>query len=159
MEQRRGREVGRGESKPGCSARRWWSSDVVAFAAITTHQAATSVIWRGAWTTHPCAFDILAFPCTFFDTLSPAQRQEFNLRKTAHIMEYFSLKRSSAADRGQANLSSKVYVRSTKSGKVQKIVRELYLRQDIPCSSNLCRKCLEIAPSDYKKKGSFPEST
>ncbi|OAL50650.1 RNB-domain-containing protein [Pyrenochaeta sp. DS3sAY3a] len=71
-------------------------------------------------------------------------------------MEYFSLKRSSAADRGQANLSSKVYVRSTKSGKVQKIVRELYLRQDIPCSSNLCRKCLEIAPSDYKKKAVAP---
>ncbi|KZM22755.1 exosome catalytic subunit dis3 [Ascochyta rabiei] len=67
-------------------------------------------------------------------------------------MEYFSLKRSTAADRGHANLSSKVYVRSTKSGKVQKIVRELYLRQDIPCSSNLCRECLEIAPTDYSKK-------
>ncbi|XPS75166.1 exosome catalytic subunit dis3 [Ascochyta lentis] len=67
-------------------------------------------------------------------------------------MEYFSLKRSTAADRGQSNLSSKVYVRSTKSGKVQKIVRELYLRQDIPCSSNLCRECLEIAPTDYSKK-------
>ncbi|KAL1599619.1 exosome catalytic subunit dis3 [Paraconiothyrium brasiliense] len=47
-------------------------------------------------------------------------------------MEYFSLKRSTAADKGVANLSSKVYVRSTKSGKVQKIVRELYLRKDIP---------------------------
>jgi exosome complex exonuclease DIS3/RRP44 len=68
-------------------------------------------------------------------------------------MEYFSLKRSSAADRGQSSLSSKVYVRSTKSGKVQKIVRELYLRQDIPCSSNLCRACLENAPTDYAKKG------
>ncbi|KAJ4380496.1 exosome catalytic subunit dis3 [Didymella sp. IMI 355093] len=67
-------------------------------------------------------------------------------------MEYFSLKRSTVADRGQANLSSKVYVRSTKSGKVQKIVRELYLRQDIPCSSNLCRECLQIAPTDYLKK-------
>ncbi|KAG9199812.1 exosome catalytic subunit dis3 [Epicoccum nigrum] len=67
-------------------------------------------------------------------------------------MEYFSLKRSTVADRGQANLSSKVYVRSTKSGKVQKIVRELYLRQDIPCSSNLCRECLEIAPTDYSKR-------
>jgi exosome complex exonuclease DIS3/RRP44 len=68
-------------------------------------------------------------------------------------MEYFSLKRSSAPGQGQANLSSKVYVRSTKSGKVQKIVRELYLRQDIPCSSNLCRACLDIAPADYAKKG------
>lgn len=71
-------------------------------------------------------------------------------------MEYFSLKRSTVSDRGQANLSSKVYVRSTKSGKVQKIVRELYLRQDIPCSSNLCRQCLEIAPTDYSKKGWLP---
>ncbi|KAF2733192.1 RNB-domain-containing protein [Polyplosphaeria fusca] len=67
-------------------------------------------------------------------------------------MEYFSLKRSADVDRGQSNLSSKVYVRSTKSGKVQKIVRELYLRQDIPCSSNLCRACLHIAPSNYTKK-------
>lgn len=74
---------------------------------------------------------------------------------TTETMEYFSLKRSTVADRGQANLSSKVYVRSTKSGKVQKIVRELYLRQDIPCSSNLCRECLEIAPTDYSKKGEF----
>jgi exosome complex exonuclease DIS3/RRP44 len=70
-------------------------------------------------------------------------------------MEHFSLKRSSAAERGASNLSSKVYVRSTKSGKVQKIVRELYLRQDIPCSSNLCRECLEIAPKDYANKGSY----
>ncbi|KAF2447947.1 RNB-domain-containing protein [Karstenula rhodostoma CBS 690.94] len=67
-------------------------------------------------------------------------------------MEYFSLKRSNAADRGGANLSSKVYVRSTKSGKVQKIVRELYLRKDIPCSSNLCKACLDIAPADFNQK-------
>ena len=73
-------------------------------------------------------------------------------------MEYFSLKRSNAAERGGLNLSSKVYVRSTKSGKVQKIVRELYLRQDIPCSSNLCRACLEIAPTDYTKKGTVFDS-
>jgi exosome complex exonuclease DIS3/RRP44 len=67
-------------------------------------------------------------------------------------MEYFSLKRSSAPDRAGSSLSSKVYVRSTRSGKVQKIVRELYLRQDIPCSSHLCRACLDIAPTDYTKK-------
>ncbi|ORX93181.1 hypothetical protein BCR34DRAFT_608633 [Clohesyomyces aquaticus] len=67
-------------------------------------------------------------------------------------MEYFSLKRSNAVDGGNFSLSSKVYVRSTKSGKVQKIVRELYLRQDIPCSSNLCRACLQIAPTDYSNK-------
>ncbi|PGH12080.1 hypothetical protein AJ79_04479 [Helicocarpus griseus UAMH5409] len=47
-----------------------------------------------------------------------------------------------------ANVSSKIFVRSTKSGKVQKIVRELYLRQDIPCSSKLCSVCLSYAPTD-----------
>ncbi|KAF2274547.1 RNB-domain-containing protein [Westerdykella ornata] len=67
-------------------------------------------------------------------------------------MEYFSLKRSSALNRGQPNLSSKVYVRSTRSGKVQKIVREVYLRQDIPCSSTLCRACFDNAPMDYTQK-------
>ncbi|KAJ2976542.1 hypothetical protein NQ176_g4893 [Zarea fungicola] len=45
-----------------------------------------------------------------------------------------------------ANISSKTYVRSTRSGKVQKIVREVYLRTDIPCSSQLCKACLEFAP-------------
>lgn len=79
--------------------------------------------------------------------------------RTSETMEYFSLKRSSVADGGAPNLSSKVYVRSTKSGKVQKIVRELYLRQDIPCSSNLCRACLQIAPTDYSKKGSKSQLT
>ncbi|KAL9104120.1 MAG: hypothetical protein Q9163_000922 [Psora crenata] len=59
-----------------------------------------------------------------------------------------SLKRS--RDPISTNISSKVYVRCTKSGKVQKIVRELYLRQDIPCSSLLCSTCLENAPPDAK---------
>ncbi|KAL3428037.1 RNB domain-containing protein [Phlyctema vagabunda] len=59
-----------------------------------------------------------------------------------------SLKRSLTADPYSSSISSKVYVRSTKSGKVQKIVREVYLRQDIPCSSRLCNKCLETAPRD-----------
>ncbi|KAI1807575.1 RNB-domain-containing protein [Daldinia bambusicola] len=57
-----------------------------------------------------------------------------------------SLKRPHGADSYSPNLSSKTYVRSTKSGKVQKIVREVYLRQDIPCSSKLCSRCLAIAP-------------
>ncbi|KAI2624786.1 RNB domain-containing protein [Xylaria nigripes] len=52
-----------------------------------------------------------------------------------------SLKRSVNTD-PSSNLSSKVYVRSTRSGKVQKIVREVYLRHDIPCSSQLCSSCL-----------------
>ncbi|CAI0652768.1 unnamed protein product [Colletotrichum noveboracense] len=59
-----------------------------------------------------------------------------------------SLKRSFEADPFAANISSKVYVRSTRKGKVQKIVREVYLRQDIPCSSKLCRSCLQTAPRD-----------
>ncbi|KAF2842170.1 ribonuclease R [Patellaria atrata CBS 101060] len=63
-----------------------------------------------------------------------------------------SLKRSYVTDSSAPNLSSKVYVRSTRSGKVQKIVRELYLRQDIPCSSKLCSKCLSRAPTDYNNR-------
>ncbi|PHH87532.1 hypothetical protein CDD83_8735 [Cordyceps sp. RAO-2017] len=57
-----------------------------------------------------------------------------------------SLKRSQPADPLAANISSKVYVRSTRSGKVQKIVREVYLRTDIPCSSKICKACLDGAP-------------
>ncbi|KAL8716485.1 MAG: hypothetical protein Q9225_006195 [Loekoesia sp. 1 TL-2023] len=59
-----------------------------------------------------------------------------------------SLKRSLDTDPHASNLSSKVFVRSTKSGKVQKITRELYLRQDIPCSSKICMSCLRNAPQD-----------
>ncbi|KAM7194325.1 hypothetical protein V8F33_007314 [Rhypophila sp. PSN 637] len=59
-----------------------------------------------------------------------------------------SLKRSLDRDPLAASISSKVYVRSTKSGKVQKIVREVYLRRDIPCSSKLCQSCLQAAPRD-----------
>ncbi|KAK3945324.1 hypothetical protein QBC46DRAFT_349705 [Diplogelasinospora grovesii] len=59
-----------------------------------------------------------------------------------------SLKRSVDPGTVGSNISSKVYVRSTKSGKVQKIVREVYLRQDIPCSSRLCQACLKSAPRD-----------
>lgn len=63
-----------------------------------------------------------------------------------------SLKRSLDPNQSNQALSGKVYVRSTKSGKVQKIVRELYLRQDIPCSSRLCSACLSIAPTDFHKR-------
>lgn len=70
------------------------------------------------------------------------------------ITNMTSLKRSLAADPYASNISSKVYVRSTKSGKVQKIVRELYLRQDIPCASKLCATCLETAPRDAGGHGS-----
>ncbi|KAL8959840.1 MAG: hypothetical protein Q9193_003363 [Seirophora villosa] len=63
-----------------------------------------------------------------------------------------SLKRSLETDPFASNISSKVFVRSTKSGKVQKITRELYLRQDIPCSSRLCLSCQKIAPQDASGK-------
>ncbi|EEH18001.2 hypothetical protein PABG_00564 [Paracoccidioides brasiliensis Pb03] len=59
-----------------------------------------------------------------------------------------SLKRDHSSNPLAANVSSKIFVRSTKSGKAQKIVRELYLRQDIPCSSKLCSVCLSYAPTD-----------
>ncbi|OJD11399.1 hypothetical protein AJ78_07821 [Emergomyces pasteurianus Ep9510] len=59
-----------------------------------------------------------------------------------------SLRRDHSSNPLAANVSSKIFVRSTKSGKVQKIVRELYLRQDIPCSSKLCSVCLSYAPTD-----------
>ena len=67
-----------------------------------------------------------------------------------------SLKRS-VADPYASNISSKVFVRSTKSGKVQKVVRELYLRQDIPCSSRLCTACLKIAPGDANGVGKWKD--
>ncbi|KAI4137226.1 MAG: hypothetical protein LQ341_005233 [Variospora aurantia] len=63
-----------------------------------------------------------------------------------------SLKRSLETDPYASSISSKVFVRSTKSGKVQKINRELYLRQDIPCSSRLCVSCQKIAPHDASGK-------
>lgn len=61
-----------------------------------------------------------------------------------------SLKETRTLNPNSDTYSSKVYVRSTRNGKVQKIVRELYLRQDIPCSSRLCTACLDIAPKDSK---------
>lgn len=59
-----------------------------------------------------------------------------------------SLKRGLAADPNAANITSKIFLRSTKSGKVQKVVREQYLRQDIPCSSQLCSVCTATAGAD-----------
>ncbi|KAI4204051.1 MAG: hypothetical protein LQ350_001444 [Teloschistes chrysophthalmus] len=59
-----------------------------------------------------------------------------------------SLKRSLEIDPYASNIASKVFVRSTKNGKVQKITRELYLRQDIPCSLKICPSCLRNAPRD-----------
>jgi hypothetical protein len=75
------------------------------------------------------------------------------LQSTTQAEVMTSLKRSLASDPYASNISSKVFVRSTKSGKVQKIVRELYLRQDIPCSSRLCTSCLSNAPRDAGGSG------
>jgi len=71
-----------------------------------------------------------------------------------------SLKRSLESDPLAANISSKVYVRSTKSGKFQKIVREVYLRTDIPCSSKLCKACIAGAPRDAQGRSelTIPET-
>ena len=57
-----------------------------------------------------------------------------------------SLKRSFGDN--TANISSKVFIRSLKSGRVQKVVREQYLRKDIPCSSQLCSACATNAAAD-----------
>lgn len=57
-----------------------------------------------------------------------------------------SLKRS-LGDQNSA-ISSKVFIRSLKSGRVQKVVREQYLRKDIPCSSQLCSTCAANAAAD-----------
>lgn len=59
-----------------------------------------------------------------------------------------SLKRFT--DQRGSDVSSKVYVRQSKRGgvKAQKIVRELYLRQDIPCSSKLCSLCSATADAN-----------
>jgi len=70
-----------------------------------------------------------------------------------------SLKGSLASDPHASNIASKVFIRSTKSGKVQKIVRELYLRQDIPCSSKLCSACLANVPADANGNGNFTISS
>lgn len=57
-----------------------------------------------------------------------------------------SLKRSS--NETASSLSSKTFIRSLKSGRVQKVVREQYLRKDISCSSQLCSTCVKNAAAD-----------
>ncbi|KAF2486944.1 hypothetical protein BDY17DRAFT_292387 [Neohortaea acidophila] len=67
-----------------------------------------------------------------------------------------SLKRTYASTAPSTTLSSKTYLRTLKSGKVQKIVREVYLRQDIACSSQLCTACLNLVPASFHKKADAP---
>ena len=57
-----------------------------------------------------------------------------------------SLKRAQPGE--DSGVLSKIYVQSTRSGKVRKVAREVYLRNDIPCSSQLCAKCKATAPRD-----------
>ncbi|KEF52053.1 uncharacterized protein A1O9_12043 [Exophiala aquamarina CBS 119918] len=59
-----------------------------------------------------------------------------------------SLKRGLANDPNAANIASKVFIRSTRNGRVQKVVKEQYLRKDIPCSSELCSTCASTAVAD-----------
>lgn len=69
-----------------------------------------------------------------------------------------SLKRSIPIPGSDQAKSSKVYIRSTRSGKVQKIVREIYLRDDISCSSQLCSICPSLAAvsKDSRRKPTLP---
>lgn len=70
-----------------------------------------------------------------------------------------SLKRGLAADPNASNITSKVFIRSTRSGRVQKVVKEQYLRKDIPCSSQICSSCLSTAATDVNGNGEFSSAT
>ena len=63
-----------------------------------------------------------------------------------------SLKRTVPVDDQTRSYAQKVYFRQTKSGKVQKIVREVYLRQDVPCSSKICTICIGQDDGSLDKK-------
>ncbi|KAK3694074.1 mitotic control protein dis3 [Podospora appendiculata] len=97
-----------------------------------------------------CRQKLVPTPTTTRGTLAAPQHNTKQLsgNETEKKKNMASLKRSLRSDPYAASIASKVYVRSTKSGKVQKIVREVYLRTDIPCSSKLCRQCLDAAPRD-----------
>lgn len=43
-------------------------------------------------------------------------------------------------------LRSKSFVKRTRKGNVVKVVKEHYLRDDIPCSSAVCNTCSKTAP-------------
>ncbi|ANB14001.1 exosome catalytic subunit DIS3 [Sugiyamaella lignohabitans] len=55
-------------------------------------------------------------------------------------------KRQSSSGRG--SIAHKVFVRSSKAGNASKIVREQYLRSDIPCSSEACSVCIPPQNAD-----------
>jgi exosome complex exonuclease DIS3/RRP44 len=43
-------------------------------------------------------------------------------------------------------LRSKAFVKRTRKGNVVKVVKEHYLRDDIPCSSEICNICSKTTP-------------
>jgi hypothetical protein len=71
--------------------------------------------------------------------------------RTLLIMK--SLKRNLKTDSQSNAISSKTFVRSTRNGKIQKVVSEIYLRSDITCSSELCSICPSTAPADANGNG------
>lgn len=50
-------------------------------------------------------------------------------------------------EKSTVTISHKVFVRSAKSGNATKFYREQYLREDIPCSSQLCDICAKLQPA------------
>ncbi|CAO3667829.1 unnamed protein product [Rhizopus stolonifer] len=55
-------------------------------------------------------------------------------------------------------LRSKSFVKRTRKGNVVKVVKEHYLRDDIPCSSASCRNCTQGTPvlsSEPKSTSTF----
>lgn len=63
-------------------------------------------------------------------------------------------KRPVVADTSDVTYANKIFVRSTKAGKVQKIVREVYLRQDISCGSKVCSECTSASVSQGSRSKS-----
>lgn len=69
-----------------------------------------------------------------------------------------SLKRKVTSSSADQIIASKTFLKSTRNGKVQKVVREIYLRRDIPCSSQLCTLCPSITPTDASGHGKLGSS-
>lgn len=55
-------------------------------------------------------------------------------------------------------LRSKSFVKRTRKGNVVKVVKEHYLRDDIPCSSPICKSCTHtpVLSEEPKATSGFP---
>lgn len=55
-------------------------------------------------------------------------------------------------------LRSKSFVKRTRKGNVVKVVKEHYLRDDIPCSSPICKTCTHtpVLSEEPKATSTFP---